>query len=280
MTRRWVSGVAHALCEKMGERDPELAIQALVSHRLSGLAPFAIPVNLEDIAEELGIDEIRVGNCPGAGYLFDDGITCWVTVNEQDDRRRQRFTIAHEFVHFMLPTYEIGSHVSLSAGQFERDQEEEYLCDLGASYILVPSDPFAELVQGKPVTARTIAYLSNHFDISLEAAIVTTCLRAESPLLVAKWLSHDEGYMAVERAYRGGNLGEEFWLDAAATVSPSHEIARLAKARPGKSLKSEFCLKNRGQKIYMSADYLSLGGTSSRVLAVFRPNSREKWSRA
>lgn len=278
MIRNWTSRVARDLCAEVGETDPEIAIQSLISQRLSGIGGKTIPVDLNEIIEELGIEGIRIEDCPGAGYLFDNGTNCWICVNRRDADQRQRFTAAHELIHFLLPRYTPGTYRPTKTGQFRRDHEEEYLCDLGASYILMPPDSFDAIMEGNVVSATRIACVAEHFDVSLEAAIVTSCTRIEAAFLVVKWQPNGDGFMLVESVYRSKHIGRDFWLDADTIVSPTHLIAQVSMSAFRKSQNSEFCLKYKGRKIYMRANHLSLGRPGSAVLSVLYPNSREKWT--
>lgn len=279
MKEGWTSEVARALCIEVGESDLEVAIQSLIRRNLSGLYKGTIPVNLDEILEELGIDEIKMENCPGAGYLFDDGNRCWIGVNINDNEQRRRFTIAHEIMHFMLPTHRVGKQSDASVGLSDRNSsEEESLCDLGASFLLMPQEEFIRMTEGKPVTCALMWKLHRTFNVSLEAAIVISCSRIELDFLVAKWHPSPDGFMSLDKAYRSSQIASEFWLAADTAVSPTHRIARVSEERRLYTAKSKFCLKHSNRKIYLSADYLSLGGPGSSVLSVLRPLLRERWT--
>lgn len=277
MKKEWSSHVAGALCAQMGEPDPEVAIRKLILEKLAGLGNGTLPVNLEAICEELGIEKIKEEECPGAGYLCDTGEHCWIGVNLNDTEQRRRFTIAHEIVHFMLPTHKIGTHSDADPGSFSRGSEEEYLCDLGASFLLIPREQFDSLVKKALVTSGLISKVGKLFDVSLEAAIVTVCTRIQAAFLVAKWRRNDNGFMLIEGAYRSSTIGREFWLPPHSKESPTHPIAHLSEGVYGETVNLQYLLKQSDRRIYMEADYLSLGNQGSPVLSVLRPIAREKW---
>ncbi|MBV9215319.1 MAG: ImmA/IrrE family metallo-endopeptidase [Acidobacteria bacterium] len=62
-----------------------------------------IPVNLELIAEELGI-LVRHGkiNNDVSGVIFKEGTETVIGINEGEPPERQRFTLSHEIGHFVL----------------------------------------------------------------------------------------------------------------------------------------------------------------------------------
>lgn len=274
----WKSEVARALCAKVEESDPEVAIQSLICQKLAGIGNGTIPVDLDEVRDELGIDEIREEECPGAGYLYDDGNECWIGVNIHDSEQRRRFTIAHEMIHFMLPTHRVGKHSDASVGSYDRDSsEEEYLCDLGASFLLMPGEKFTRMTKDKPISCHLLRIISRTFNVSLEAAIVTSCNRIQSEFLVAKWSPNQDGSMSLADAYRSSQIAYDYWLDEGTTVSPTHPIARISEARHPKPIFSRFCLKHSQQSIYMAADYMSLGRSGSDVISVLRPLPHQEW---
>lgn len=276
MTHNWTSRTARALCNEVGEADPEIAIRALVEHRLAGLDSASVPVDLEFIVEELGINEVRYLDIPD-GMLFDYGEECWIGINAKATHNRQRFTIAHEIIHFILPTHVPGIKHDSDTATFPRDNEEEYLCDLGASYILIPHHHLMRLTEKKRITAARIVSIAKQFDISVEAAIVSTCNRVNSAFLVSTWKPTADSGMVVDRIYRSQHLTYDFWLDAEERVSPTHDIASVSTQPTFRPRNPQFCLKRNDRRIYMGASYHALGPFGANVVAVFHPLPHETW---
>jgi Zn-dependent peptidase ImmA (M78 family) len=71
-----------------------------------------IPVNLHGIASELGIlvsyESASLGNNAGMIYRSNTPSGFSITINQNDNPRRQRFTLAHEIAHYILHADMIG----------------------------------------------------------------------------------------------------------------------------------------------------------------------------
>ncbi|MBA7639013.1 hypothetical protein ES703_46669 [subsurface metagenome] len=145
---------------------------------LSSLPSLPCPVLLEPLAEARGIKRIARIKLDSDGFLFDDGANLIIYVNSQLSNPRYRFTCAHEIGHtyFKKPPVSMSSSVSRqnSLGcrtEFaERGAEEEYLCDIFAVELLMPSALARVIVDREGPSFRCIHQLASAFHVSISAA--------------------------------------------------------------------------------------------------------------
>lgn len=150
----------------------EEAIEKFVSGILAEAGQESLPIRVTAVASFLGIS-CRSGSFPFAGRIYSEPTGQLVMdLNSDDNNARQRFTCGHEIVHTAFPgfTREARYRVDVSVGHnLAGRSEEEYLCDLGASLLLMP----AELIKDRyriEQGLKAIEQLANDAQVSLEAA--------------------------------------------------------------------------------------------------------------
>lgn len=133
-------------------------INALVKEILSQASIQSAPVPVEKIVQQRGID-VRLNNDPQSdisGFLFLGSERPLIGVNASQTRVRQRFTIAHEFGHYLLHGFthrevhvDHGFRVMLRDGRSsEGTDEAEREANLFAAEILMPEDMLRAELQG------------------------------------------------------------------------------------------------------------------------------------
>ena len=145
---------------------------------LSSLPSLHCPVLLEPLAEARGIKRIARIKLDSDGFLFSDGANLIIYVNSQLSNSRYRFSCAHEIGHtyFKKPAVSMLSPKSRqnSLGcrtEFaERGAEEEYLCDIFAVELLMPSRLAQHIVDREGPSFRCIHELASAFHVSISAA--------------------------------------------------------------------------------------------------------------
>jgi len=91
-----------------------------------------------------------------------------VWLNKRASRRRKNFTLAHEISHTFF--YEILHHRRNPHRIDGVDEEEERLCDIGATELLMPATNFRmDAAAAGDVTPETLFNLIKAYDVSLEA---------------------------------------------------------------------------------------------------------------
>lgn len=142
-----------------------------------------IPVPIVELCKQLDIQAINELETDGfEGGLITDvakssGI---ILVNKHRPRQRQRFTIAHELGHFLIPTHTPGPEGRflcsredmhrLTAKDQDRRARMEVDANRFASLILIPPPALRkELGARSHADVRHVSELAAHFDVSKEA---------------------------------------------------------------------------------------------------------------
>lgn len=95
-----------------------------------------------------------------------------IQFNPSRPNTRRNFSICHEIAHTFFPDcYEHVRLRSRNKRQFDPDAEVERLCDIGASELLLPLDPFLKCVRRYGMTLRAIDPLRQLFESSRDATI-------------------------------------------------------------------------------------------------------------
>lgn len=170
--RRWHSREARELCAATGAPDPAAAITQLAEGLLDEAGLEGPPVDLLMLASFQGIREIRQVAMHGAARLIPNGTGLMIEVNREHSLGRQRFSCAHEIVHTLLPTYSGGRIDDAETGRFDASlaaSEEELLCDIGASALLLDARWLRPLARAAGPSLQTLFDLAAQFETSLQA---------------------------------------------------------------------------------------------------------------
>lgn len=95
-----------------------------------------------------------------------------IRYNRDKPKTRQNFSIAHEICHTLFPEYEEQFHARHSVGKYDSDNELEFLCDLGASEIILPSPEFDSDVCERGISLESLKELSTRYGASKEATAI------------------------------------------------------------------------------------------------------------
>lgn len=112
-----------------------------------------------------------------------------IQVNAAHSRQRKNFSIAHEVGHTLVPDY-CGSPVEKHDAyvmQWHDEHEEEFLCDVMASEILLPQRQLKLRLEKHGVTIDALHKLAEEFDTSLEATAVSIVRAGLDDVAVIVW---------------------------------------------------------------------------------------------
>jgi len=121
---------------------------------------------------------------------------------------RKRFTIAHEFGHYILhrhqqDIFECGDGDIETGDNNERDIEAE--ADLFASTLLMPLDDFRRQVDGQPISFDLLGHCADRYGVSLTAAALRwTEIAPKRAVLVASRDDHMLWAKSNKAALRSG----------------------------------------------------------------------------
>ncbi|SDK65366.1 ImmA/IrrE family metallo-endopeptidase [Aliiruegeria lutimaris] len=163
------------------------------------LGPVDGPVPVDDVACALDIHEVRLGGFDGfEGMLLTDRVrsTGAILANTRKDRRRTRFTVAHELGHFLMERHVLSDGTGFKCQAKDlwetRDEEvhlrQETEANRFAIELLAPPALFDPHLSTEP-DLRDALHLRGHLDISLEAS-VRRMIERRPECLAAVW-SHE-----------------------------------------------------------------------------------------
>lgn len=97
-----------------------------------------------------------------------------IKYNSVKPKTRQNFSIAHETVHAFFPDFKemIQERRRDKIGKFDPQDEVEFLCDLGASEILLPFPEFQKSVSEYGIGIDAFEYLRGLYEASREATAI------------------------------------------------------------------------------------------------------------
>jgi hypothetical protein len=183
-SKEWHDPLVRKLIKRHRGRDPELIVAAAAESMLVEAGQDAFPIDVEGIASLLGIKR-RVGEYSFAGRIYaEPNGQLVMDLSDDDSPPRRRFTCGHEITHTVFPgfTRDVRYRVDTTVGSNSRQRnEEEYLCDIGAAELLLPSALVREdydLRRG----LDEIENLSDAANASLEASANRLVVTSDEPV--------------------------------------------------------------------------------------------------
>lgn len=171
--KKWVSSQSKALVKMTGLADPEAAIRKLVADLLQEAEQREAPINLPLVASFRQVVAIRADSLLGPAMLVSTPRGLEILVNSSDPLGRRNFSAGHEICHtFFRVDVAHASGVDQFIGHFSIKQEEEYLCDIGASALLLPPTLVSAKIGAYNCCLDEILRMSNDFESSIEAAAI------------------------------------------------------------------------------------------------------------
>lgn len=153
--------------EAMGIADADAAMDAAAADLLASHGETAPPVALKKIWRAFGAD-VRWASGPGAhGRLDVIGGRYRITVNRDQNWRRQRFTLAHELGHMVLfNALQNDPEAVRGLASAEHWAEVERLCHRAASRLLLPPAQLLADLAAEPLGAGRMRELYDRYMVS------------------------------------------------------------------------------------------------------------------
>ena len=153
----------------MDEFSVSLEARRLSKSVRSDQIPVDLEIYLEAIRDRAGEVLIRYDDSLAAGEAgqsFKIGEKTCILINQNDEPERQRFTACHEIAHIVLrlPTDHEGPKA-----HFARRSQNEMLCDVFASELLLPAHLLRPLVAESDIEFGAVESLASEFLASLAA---------------------------------------------------------------------------------------------------------------
>jgi Zn-dependent peptidase ImmA (M78 family) len=173
--RRWQAEQVIRFAALMGVEDPIEAVKRRANELIQRIEGPPYRLDCDKICTAVNIKKIQYKEgIPGDGRILwkDDGYI--IEINSRSDKARRAFTVAHEIAHTFFSSLEERGRPTLldkATGQFVRDDEEEYLCDIAAAEMLMPTQAFLKRVCLYGPSARSILALTKDFETSLRSTV-------------------------------------------------------------------------------------------------------------
>lgn len=227
-SRTWQSSAARELMRMSNDGDPRTAIVQRARALLEEAQVTSAPVDFNLLGSFQYIHTINAAPMKAAGRLVPDAKGFQIHVNAAHTIGKQRFTIGHEIGHTLVPTYQRAPYViqDLVTGLFSGGKEEEYLCDIAASALLLPEHLFRPQAMERGLHLETVATLSRLFKASREATARRLVDMNLWPCAVAMW------HLAYKKSQASGSRQLSF--DGFGWVPPVKKL-RLRYAAPSSS---------------------------------------------
>lgn len=117
------------------------------------------------VNEPLFLEYVVMDSATSGSLTFDKGK--WIIrINKNHNRRRQRFTIAHELGHYMMHRNKLQSFTDEIFFRAENKTDIEYKANEFASRLLMPEDRVRRTIAEG---VKNIGLLAEHFDVSSPA---------------------------------------------------------------------------------------------------------------
>jgi Zn-dependent peptidase ImmA (M78 family) len=225
--RRWFGRAAALVCDDAGVDDPAAAIR-VIARRLIDEAQFVQPpFTPEILASFSGVRDVRRVHMQSAARLVpmgDSGLT--IEVNQGHSVGKQNFSIDHEVVHTLLPTYDGSAVDDAETGTFADSSEEELLCDIGAAALLLDDRWLQPVALDAGPSMATLRFLAESFGASLQA---TARRLAELDLWRCAFVMWEPGFRVADRIHASQSLLPVF--DALGPPIPKYRVT-VAYASP------------------------------------------------
>jgi len=171
-TKIWTEPLVLGLMAEHPSHDARVAIEAYAEDLRTKAQQDSLPINVDLVASMQGVLPRRgAHDFAGRIYVESDGQLV-MDLNAGDSHNRQRFTCGHEMMHTAFPNFKKEKRYRFDTwvGSKPLNQEEEYLCDLGAAALLMPADLVAEKYRLEDDGLKAVERLSHDAEVSLEAA--------------------------------------------------------------------------------------------------------------
>jgi hypothetical protein len=166
--------------------DPPDAVRALAQQLVTQAELREPPMDLGLLGSVCGVVEVKHLPLEHWGMLIQLGDGQYrVLVDSGQGGGRARFTHAHEIGHILVSGASglRENKQDAETGMYRRDvNEEEYLCDVAASELLMPTSVFHPFVATRPLSLGAIVDIAEAFETSLEAAAYSDAIRPPIPI--------------------------------------------------------------------------------------------------
>ena len=151
------------------------------------VTPPVDPRVLASFRDIRSVSEMEMKECGRLQPLENGGAE--IFLRRTDSKQRQNFTCAHEITHTFFPEYELKPQlrVDTEVGHYNQDEEIEYLCDYGASMLLLPDFLFIPEYEKRGFSIKGLKEMAEIFDTSLQATAIKMVKKMGENAAVILW---------------------------------------------------------------------------------------------
>lgn len=151
-------------------------------------------IDLDLVAYSLNADVKRTALSDCEGNIIGTDEKAIITVNNNADRRRQRFSLGHELGHWVNDrgknlTYRCDTNDmrqrSMSKDNFR--QQKEVRANQFSAELMIPDHIMGRYLNNLDITAESINYLANEFDVSRTSTAIRVVEVSDYPCMIVCW---------------------------------------------------------------------------------------------
>jgi Zn-dependent peptidase ImmA (M78 family) len=231
-------------CHQHISQDPEEIIRNLVRNRLTeakDLGWSGPPFNPQFLASMMGIqcEESRELVYSEDAELHSTLTGLIIKYNPDKPKTRQNFSIAHEISHTLFPGYKDQYKARHKIGRFDPSSEVEFLCDIGASEIILPAPEFDLDIHRTGVSLKSLEKLSKLYEVSREASAIRMITTNHYPCAM----------MVLDYSHKPAELSQ--------IEQAKHQLNLFDDCSPGlppMKLRVQFCIRSKQFSTFIPKD--------------------------
>ena len=162
-----------------------------------------------------------------------------IRYNPDRPRARQNFSIAHEISHTLFPGYQDRYKARHKIDKFDPSSEVEFLCDIGASEIILPTPEFDSDVSQRGISLKPLEELSKLYEASKEASAIRMITINHYPCAM----------MVLDYSYKPAELPQ--------IEKAKHQLNLFDDCSPGlppMKLRVQFCIRSKQFSTFIPKD--------------------------
>lgn len=151
-------------------------------------------IDLDLVAYSLNADIKRAALSDCEGNIIGTDLKAIITINDNADPRRQRFSLGHELGHWVNDrgknlTYRCDLNDMRQRNMDRRDfrQQKEVQANKFSAELIMPNHIYGRYLNNLDAITDTINYLANEFNVSRTSAAIRFVEACQHPCILACW---------------------------------------------------------------------------------------------
>lgn len=174
----------------------------LVKYRKISAGVVTPPTDLDRLAKNLGVVDIRKAPLPMRGRCLMEGAGVAIELSEELEAFEERFTLAHELAHLIVEEGRVAECAAvgsrLKVAQAAAHQEVEETCDRCAEEILLPAEWLMDKIEIEQPTLQQAVELGEECNCTVEFVVQRAMDLGLWHARLIWFEQHDEMFRAVD----------------------------------------------------------------------------------